>query len=99
MYHDDIAEIGKIRRRNAAAGQYFFSPGAMRFFDSIVYSKVYGGRYFITSERAPGFKRKFIIREALDSGEIETVGEFQKYASKDDAIAVVKNLKQRCYFC
>jgi hypothetical protein len=91
MFHD-ISKIDTIRQRNRAAGQYFFSPGAMRFFDSIVYPEVYGGRYFITSERAPGFKRKFTIREALDSGEIKTVGKFQQYSSHVHAVSVVRSM-------
>jgi hypothetical protein len=62
---------------------YFFSSDSMRFFDSKVYPGVYGGRYFVTSEKPENGVRRFKIREAEDSGRVKTVG--QDYSSLEGA--------------
>lgn len=83
---------------------YWFDPGTMRFFGSKVHSKVYGGRYFITSEQyiptlyaqeylgaTPG-PRKYSVRECLPSGQIETRGEHMAYDSVEQAEEVIRAL-------
>lgn len=75
----------EVKMANTTAGYYFFSPGAMRFFHSRVCSALYG-RYFVTGERGPNTGERFTIREVLDDGGIETVGEFMKYSTVDDAL-------------
>jgi hypothetical protein len=58
----------------ATAGQHFFEASAMRFFNSTIYPRVIGGRYFITGERFDEHHpERFTIRFALDNGHIETV--------------------------
>jgi hypothetical protein len=71
--------IQEIRQANEDAGYYFFSPDTMRFFKSRVYYRVYGGKYFITSEIAPYSSRRYTIRMCKDNGGIETVSEQQEY--------------------
>ncbi len=75
--------INNIKQANREAGFYFFSPDSMRFFDSRVLPTVYGGRFFITSERS-GFDdptRTYTVREFMPDGSIETVGEFNGHAT------------------
>jgi hypothetical protein len=67
---------------------HWFDRATMRFFSSRLpdpYSTPIGGRYFISSERNDTQPRLFTIREALSNGEIETVGEFQGFATRKAA--------------
>lgn len=77
------ASIGDIQRANAEAGQHYFEPDTMRFFSSRVSAGVHGGRYFVTGERRgfDDYRRAYTVRIALDSGHVETVGEFLAYSS------------------
>lgn len=79
-----------VRDANKRAGNHFFDRSAMRFFASRIESGLYGGRFFITSEQfqpssGPAAERRYTIREALATGEIRDVGEFQAHGSKEDA--------------
>lgn len=81
--HDTIDDI---KRANAELGHFFFSAGAMRFFDSRIHRKVYAGRYFITSERYDAeTPRLYTIRRANDDGSIDDVSEFQQYKTAHEA--------------
>lgn len=82
--------IHEIKAANKAFGKFFFSPGAMRFFASIVYPRVYGGRFFVTSEKAPYEPRKYCIRMATDEGDIETIGPFNELPSLSVARSIVR---------
>ena len=76
--------IDDIEHANERSGGHYFEPSTMRFFNSRVLDGVYGGRYFITSERCDwggDYARSYSLREALPSGRIETVGEFQQFAT------------------
>lgn len=78
--------IDEIKRANSNLGHHFFDKTSVRFFASRVLGGVYGGRYFVTSERfrgSDGYRatRLYTIREAQDNGEVDTVGEFQAYTS------------------
>ncbi len=74
-------------------GGHFFDPLTMRFFRSRVGRRIYGGQYFVTSER-DGFSlnpRRYTVRKFTGpDGDVETVGEFQQYASRSGAIAAAK---------
>lgn len=78
--------IDEIRAANAAAGFHFFEPATLRFFSSRVGRTVYSGTrgaYFVTSERdtVGGYPRRYTVRRADETGRVETVGEFQGYAT------------------
>jgi hypothetical protein len=82
-------KVDEIRQANAAHGHHFFEPDTMRFFRSRVLAGVYGGRYFVTSERAPGAARRYTVRRADEYGAISTAGEgFRAYATAAEARAV-----------
>ncbi|MFA7296301.1 MAG: hypothetical protein WC211_03820 [Dehalococcoidia bacterium] len=68
--------IEQIKRANAEIGHHFFDADTLRFFRSHVSPEVYGGRFFVTSEKPPYGDRAFTVRMARDSGEVRTIGEF-----------------------
>lgn len=79
--------VEEIAEANAAAGKHFFEESTMRFFNSRVLDGVYGGHYFVTSEKDDfGGERAYTIRYADDEGDVSTVGEFQGFATREAAI-------------
>ena len=82
--------ISQIKHLNADKGMFFFSKDTIRFFHSrtdktaIAIDDV---AYFITSEqREYDTPRKYTIRKAnMETGNITTVGEFQKYPTRAEA--------------
>jgi hypothetical protein len=102
----DYASISEIKAANASIGAHFFEPATMRFFNSKIASRtVYGGHYFITSERFEGSHsgsydapRLYTLR-ACYNGAIDTVGDFQQYKTLEEAKAAAKALAkfQRTY--
>lgn len=63
--------IEEIKEANHRAGGYFFSPNTMRGFKTRVLEEVYGGMYFITSDkRDEKTPREYTIWEARESGDI-----------------------------
>ena len=77
-------------------GSYFFSPDTMRFFNSRVSNNVWGGRYFITSERYDyNTPRRYTVREFTYSNgvlEFDTVGEFQEFPTMSQALKRISEL-------
>jgi hypothetical protein len=87
--------INQIITEAERAGSHFFTIGTLRFFSSLIHKEIYGGCYFITSERdtyRDSNPRFYTIRKYLGGLEIETVGEFCQYTSKAQAISAVKKL-------
>lgn len=82
MTYDRIEDI---KQANRAAGQHWFDAGTMRFFQTRVHNRIYGGRYFVTSERMPNGDRVYTVRLARSDGGIETVGRLGQYASSEAA--------------
>jgi len=70
--------LDQIKRANAAAGYHFFDADTLRFFKSRVSATLYGGRYFVTSERGPSDVRAYTVRRAEDDGSIQTVEPFNR---------------------
>ena len=81
--------IEEIKQANRYAGQHWFDADTMRFFRSRVSDKVYpvkDGAYFVSSERfTDNSPRLHSVRRAYDDGRVETVGEFQGYATGQQA--------------
>jgi hypothetical protein len=87
--------IGAIMRANAETGSHFFDRDTMRFFGSRVLDGVIGGRFFITGERSGfdhGSPRMYTVREFMPDGSIETVGDFNGYASPAAARRAAREL-------
>lgn len=85
--------IQEIKQANKEAGNFFFSPNNMRFFNSCVLNKVYNGKYFITSEKGPNNIRAFTIHMITEDGKIQVIGEFQQYKTAQQAKIIAERLK------
>ena len=100
--------VDEMRAANRAAGQFWFEPSTLAFFDSNILEPFYpvaSGVYFVTSEQAPesGTRGRadyyrpaamFSVRFIDASGEVETVGEFQEYGLLSDAITAAKTMQR-----
>jgi len=87
--------IEEIERYNERSGFHFFKPDTMRFFHSRVYPQIYGGRYFITSERCTwgeGHPRLYTVRQALPDGRCVSMGAFQQYKTLSAARSAAAKL-------
>lgn len=89
-----IYTIAEAKEANANAGYHWFTPDSMRFFSSRLPKSVLpvdNGALFVSSEqdKSPLYHnpmpRRYTIRFIHDSGKIETVGEFQQYATRGGA--------------
>jgi hypothetical protein len=70
--------IDQIKQANAAAGYHFFDADTLRFFRSRVSDRLYGGKWFVTSECGPSEVRAYTVRRAEDNGSIQTVEPFNR---------------------
>jgi hypothetical protein len=87
--HHDINDVIDANRR---AGQHFFSPDTMRFFQSRLCGNLIGGRFFVTSEAAPNAPRRYTVREAQADGSVRAVGDFMGHKTADAAKRVAQKL-------
>lgn len=88
---DEFTSIPAVKAAFSAAGSYWFSPGAMKFFNTKIESSLIGGRYFITSERYEAgepklFNVRKVIRVSDGRLDIETIGEHMTYTTKQQAL-------------
>ena len=93
--------IQQIKAANETAGHHFFERGAMRFFRSRVCRKVHhvggGGAFFVTSEQfSASSVRRYSVRGVDASGKVDTVGDFQRFATARQAHAECKRLAAMC---
>lgn len=81
--------ITEVKAANKNKGQHFFSKNTLAFFGSKVYPELYtvaGRQFFITSEdNFNCTERGYTIREVMSDGDIETIGDFLQYATKEQA--------------
>ena len=90
-----IKNVETIRKTHQG---FWFSPDTMKFFRSCIEADgtVYGGRYFVTSEKGPSGRRAYTVREYdLREDWISTVGEFMEYPTLEDAVEKAKELGSR----
>lgn len=81
-----------LRSCNDRRGHHYFEPGTLRFFKSRIGETIYGGRYFTTSEQGPNMPRRYSVREAMPDASVQTIGEFQAFATGAQAIAAARRL-------
>ena len=94
--------IREIEKANEDKGGYFFSQDTMNFFRSRVNYPSYcgpGGIYFVTSERyvnrflGTSLPRCYTIRKFNpETGDIDTVSEFQEFKTRGRAHRQAANL-------
>lgn len=82
-----FTSITEIKQANQAKDGHWFSPATLRWFGSRIHGDVYGGRYFVTSERNPEGERRYTVREVTEDGDVKTADgcEFFEYASRSGA--------------
>ena len=86
--HEIIAEATK-------AGSHFFDKSSMRWFNSRIYPKIYGGCYFITSEKddmRPTHRRAWSVRKYNGGRAIDDIGNFCEFNSLAEAVKAVKKI-------
>lgn len=72
--------MAQVKFANKTLGNHWFEKSTMRFFNSVIESRLLRGRFFITSERMElNFPKRYTVREVLPNGDIKTVGTFQGY--------------------
>lgn len=85
-------------RQRYAEGQpdgHWFDRDTLRFFKSVLPEVAYrsdNGTFFITRETDPSGKSAYSVREQLHDGRIETVYEFHSFATKNTAMAALKEV-------
>ena len=85
--------ISELKRLNKENGGHWFDKASMRFFNSEIESKLYAGKFFITSERMElNDDKRYTIREVSEGYRINTVGKFQAFGNLDQAILMIKYL-------
>ena len=94
---ENMEQIKEANRKN---GHYWFSPGTMQFFNSIVESELLEGGFFITSEK---FKKdspkRYTIRQITNNkGQIKTAGKFQDFKTLQSARKGVEKLQLELLF-
>lgn len=93
--YPNFKTIEEVKAHVESKGKYFFSPDTMRFFNSKVESPVYGGIYFVTSDRQNReVPKMYTVRKLEENGSVETIGKFQQYSSLSDARDEAKRLGQ-----
>ena len=78
--------VNEIIQANRNSGGHWFSEETMRFFKCRILDGVFGGHYFVTSEKGPSGVRAYTVRHADSDGTISTVGGFQAYGTASDAL-------------
>jgi hypothetical protein len=72
--------LAEVKAANKANGNHWFERSTMRFFNSVIESRLMDGGFFITSERMElEFPKLYTVRRADENGLIETIGRFQEY--------------------
>lgn len=86
--------IGEIKAANTRAGYHFFKADTLRFFSSRISSTVYGHGVIVTSERDTygDQPRRYTVRLALPTGEVESLGEFEQFATSGQAHAFARKV-------
>lgn len=82
-----------IELKNRQSGRFFFSKDTKRFFKSRIGNEVYGGCYFITSEKFnDDSPRLYTIRKASPDGDVSTVGKFQAFKTSAQARSAINRI-------
>lgn len=73
---EQYTHISQIIQDAENLGSHFFSKNTMRFFSSRILPTIYGGKYFVTSERDTysDRPRAYTVRSAVN-GDINTIGQ------------------------
>ena len=96
-----IIDLYDVKLANAQSGGHWFEPGTLRFFRSRLPQVAYqgpGGTYFVSSEQFRGSNgarapRAYTVRRFHpETGDVDTVGEFQAYKHRSTADRAARKL-------
>ena len=85
-------DIDQVIFFNDRIGHHFFDADTMRFFKSRIESVLIKNRLFVTSDKNEDNPRLYTIRYVKKAGQVETLGDFQAYTTKKEAIQTAKAL-------
>ena len=90
--HGPFRTIAAIRQANKASGRYWFSRDTLEFFDSKIYPAIYGGYWFVSSEKTSfdDYRRRYHVNQADKSGRILPRENTVHYPTKTAAIEAAK---------
>jgi hypothetical protein len=92
--------IEQAKRAVRSAGGHWFDAETLRFFGSRIGGTVYSvpdGCLFVSSEHT-GFDRQgraYSVRYVSDAGEVDTVGDFLQYRTREAAHSAAKREQRR----
>lgn len=87
-----FANMASVIRANREAGQFFFAPDSLAFWNSEIGNDLYHGHYFITSERANETDpKRYTVRFARSDGRIRELGDFMQHETEDAARAAIED--------
>jgi hypothetical protein len=80
--------IEEMKKRDSETGQYWFSKGAMAFFNTKIESEPTEKGHFVTSEypEDPIQKRYTIRYFDPITNKVETIGDFRQYETLSEAM-------------
>jgi hypothetical protein len=86
--------IAQIKAANLLAGQFWFSKSNMKSFQCRLGRRVYGGKYFVSSERSQYINtvRRYTIRMIDEEGHICTVNGYRTYSYSKQAVTAIKKI-------
>lgn len=92
--------IDEIKAANKQAGENWFSADSLSFWNSRIWTKVYGGRYFVTSDGPDEngvVDRRYSVRVASDDGTVKTAEgtEFREFSTAQAAAEKAQELADR----
>lgn len=93
--------IDGVRAANRSAGQHWFDRDTMRFFNSRISDCLYSGRLFVSSERMryeSSTPRRYTVRFVDTDAGIETLGEFDEFATSRQAHARIHRVVKAGHF-
>lgn len=86
--YDTLEQIEQANRR---LGHHWFDADTLRWFKSRLSPYIFGGRYFVSSERGDRYiwngRRRYTVRRANDDGSVSTASEFGQFATMKGAQA------------
>lgn len=83
-------DMDDVRDANRKAGETFFEQSAWP--GSRVSNRLYGGRFFVTSERLGQRGRRYTVREACPGGVIKTASELGQYGTHSSAHTAARRM-------
>ncbi len=95
-----LTSAAQMRLRSTAAGYHWFKPDTLRFFEGKIESSSNEYGLFISSEqfissRGNAEPRRYSVRQFRhDTGQVDTVGEFQEFASLKSARRAIDELSE-----